>query len=95
MRAPLMLGALVMRASHGVCAIRTRYPACAMHWTRHNWHGGAAQRRDPRRKKNDGQIDGEQSAHHAANLQLASPFRVTKQCKQIEAKTLLVAAKPH
>ena len=64
MRAGLVFGALVMRACHGVCTIRTCHSARAMHRTRYNGHRDAAQRRDPRRKKNDGQIDGEESAHH-------------------------------
>jgi hypothetical protein len=64
-----MVGAFVMRGTGGVRPIRTRSPAGAMHRTGHDGHCGAAQRRDPRRKKNDGQIEREQSAQHVLNLQ--------------------------
>jgi hypothetical protein len=52
-----MFGALVMRISRGVCVIKARHSAGAMHRTRHDWHYGTAQRRDPRCQKNDGQRD--------------------------------------
>lgn len=58
-----MLRALVMRAGNEACVMACR-PSGAMHRARYDGIRRAAQRRDPRRKKNNGQIDGEQSAHH-------------------------------
>jgi len=59
-----LFGALVVRASHGGCVIMTCRSTGPMHWAGHYRNRSAAQRRDPRRQKDDDQVYGEQSAHH-------------------------------
>lgn len=63
----VMLNTLVMPENHGACTIVTGR-AGAMHWTGYNRHSCATQRRDPRREENDGQTEGEQSAHHGCQI---------------------------
>ena len=59
-----MLGALVMRGAHCIRAAATCRSRRAMHRAGHEGNRGAAQRRDPRREEDDGQIDGKEAAHH-------------------------------
>ena len=39
-----------------------------MHRTGHDGNSGAAQRRDPRREENDGQIERKEAAHHRCGV---------------------------
>ena len=61
-RAAVMLSALMMRASCETRVIMTCRRARAMHRARYNGSCRPAQRRDPRRKKNEDQVDGQQAA---------------------------------
>jgi hypothetical protein len=59
-----MLSALAMLASHCVWAVGICRSSGAMHRTWRDGNGCAAQRSYPRREENDGQVEGEQAAHH-------------------------------
>ena len=78
MRSALMLCVSVMRCRHPVHVLVTSSDAGTMHWTGHDRDCRSAQRREPRRKEDNDQIDSEQSAHQAANLQFANQFRFIK-----------------
>jgi hypothetical protein len=77
MRPALMFCAHVMRSRNPVRLAVTSSCAGAVHWTGHDRDRRSAQRRDPRRKKDDDQLRSQQSAYHAANLRFASQFRFT------------------
>ena len=59
-----MLGAFVMVGGHCIRAAVTCRSSRAMHRAGHDGNRGTAQRRDPRREEDDGQIDGKEAAHH-------------------------------
>ena len=63
-RTTVTFSILVMRGSHRVRLVMTCRSSWAMHRAGDDWNSGAAQRRNPRREENYGQVDGEQSAHH-------------------------------
>ena len=68
LRGVVMLDALAMLGSHGAGVIVTGPARGAMHRAGNDGHSCAAQRRDPRREENDGEIDGKEAAHHGGQI---------------------------
>lgn len=64
LRRAVMFNPFTMLCQHCACMIVTGCSTGAMHRASHNGHSCATQRRDPRREEHDGQIEGNEAAHH-------------------------------
>ena len=64
----VMLCVLVMGVGRGVCITVSRRPTRAMHGTRYDRNGRAAQRRDPWREESRDKRNGDQTAHHDSQI---------------------------